>query len=362
MGTEAMPRRVTIADVAGRANVSTAAVSKVLRNAYGVSPSMQERVRQAMTELGYRPHAAARGMRGQTYTIGVLIPDVRNPFFPDIIEGIAALLEDTDYQVLLGPGGSEPESQTRITDAMVDRRMDGLVLIAPNVPRRQLEATARTVPTVVIGRHGRSAEYDAVVDDDFMGAGLVVDHLADLGHRRIAHIGHKDSGRGWPAGMPQTVRAEGYRQAMRRRGLADEIDVVSTSYSAEGGYQAARELLSRPVRPTAIFAGADVAAIGVLEAAYEAGLRVPEDISLAGYDNTSIAGLGPISLTSVDQDGHLMGSNAARLLLERIERKRQRSVLLSLSPSLVARRSTAPPGPATAGTGRRVGERPRDRA
>jgi len=247
--------------------------------------------------------------------------------------------------VLLGPGGSDTESQTRITDAMVDRRMDGLVMIAPTAPRRELEAIAKTVPMVVIGRHGRSLEYDTVVDDDIMGAGLIVDHLADLGHRRIAHIGHKDRGPGWPKTMPQTVRAEGYLQAMRRRGLEAGIDVVLTAYSEEGGYTAARELLSRPVRPTAIFAGADVAAIGVFEAAYELGLRVPEDVSLAGYDNTSIAALGPISLTSVDQDGHLMGSNAARLLLERIEQKRQRSVLLSLSPTLVARRSSGKPAP-----------------
>jgi len=343
MSAEAMPRRVTMADVASRANVSTAAVSKVLRNAYGVSPAMQARVRQAMTELGYRPHAAARGMRGQTYTIGVMIPYVRNPFFPEIIEGLSAQLAGTDYQVLLGPGGSEPESQMRITDAMVDRRMDGLLLIAPLIPRRQLEATARTMPTVVIGRHGKSADYDAVVDDDLMGAGLIVDHLADLGHRRIAHIGHKHTGRSWPTTMPQTVREEGYRQAMTRRGLADEIDVVSTSYSEEGGYHATRELLARPVRPTAIFAGADVAAVGAVEAAYEAGLNVPGDISLAGYDNTNFAAVGPISLTSVDQDGHFMGTNAARLLLERIERKRERSVLLSLSPTLVPRRSTAAP-------------------
>jgi LacI family transcriptional regulator len=340
---DASPRRVTMADVATRANVSTAAVSKVLRNAYGVSPSMQARVRQAMTELGYRPHAAARGMRGQTYTIGVMIPDVRNPFFPEIIEGVNGHLDGTDYQVLLGVGGSESESQARITEAMVDRRMDGLVLIAPIMPRRQLEATARIVPTVVIGRHGKSADYDSVVDDDVMGAGLIVDHLVDLGHRRIAHIEHKNTGGAKPTTMPQTVRAEGYRQAMQRRGLAGEIDVVGTTYSEEGGYAAARQLLSRPVRPTAIFAGADAAAVGVLNAADEAGLRVPDDISIAGYDNTSVAALGPVSLTSVDQDGHLMGSNAVRLLLERIEGKRQRSVMLSLSPTLVARRSTAPP-------------------
>ena len=341
MGTQAAPRRVTIADVALRANVSTAAVSKVLRNAYGVSPAMQVRVRQAMTELGYRPHAAARGMRGQTYTIGMMLPEIRNPFFHEILEGVSEQLAPTDYQVLIGPGGSEPESQVHITNAMIDRRMDGLILVAPIVNRRVLDETARSMPMVVIGRHDKSADYDTVTDDDVMGAGLVVDHLFELGHRRIAHVEHKISGRNHPSTMPQSVRAEGYRQAMRRVGLA--ADIVSTAYTEEGGYQAARELLARDVRPTAIFAGADVAAIGVLNAVYEAGLRVPDDISIVGYDNTAFAALGPISLTSVDQDGHAMGANAARLVLERIESKRSRSVLLSTSPTLIRRRSTAAP-------------------
>jgi LacI family transcriptional regulator len=343
MAAEPQSRRATITDVANLAQVSPAAVSKVLRNAYGVSPAMQERVRAAMTELGYRPHAAARGMRGQTYTIGVVLPDLRNPFFPELVEGIGAHLDSTDYQMVLGPGGSTAESQARIIDALTDRRVDGLIMIAPVLSRSRLEETTRTVPVVVIGRHGKSTDYDAVVDDDLVGAGLVVDHLADLGHRRIAHIEHRDTTRGIPATMPQTVRAEGYRQAMRRRGLEAEIDIVASTYSEAGGHAAAVELLARPVRPTAVFAGADVAAIGVLNAVYEAGLRIPEDISVAGYDNTTVAAMGPISLTSVDQDGHLMGGNAARLLLERIERKRDRAVLLSFSPTLVPRRSTAPP-------------------
>jgi LacI family transcriptional regulator len=345
MAADAVPRRVTIGDVAQHANVSTAAVSKVLRNAYGSSPAMRARVRQAIDELGYRPHAAARGMRGQTYTVGVMIPDLRNPFFPELIEGIGQQLAGTDYQILLGPGGSLAETQARSTDAMIDRRMDGIIMIAPMMPQRRLEETARAVPIVVIGRHGKSAHYDSVVDDDVTGAALIVDHLADLGHRRIAHIEHKVSGRGMPTTLPQTVRGEGYRQAMRRRGLAEYIDVVASTYSEEGGYSAARAMLARPAaqRPTAIFAGADVAAIGVLNALREAGLRVPDDISVTGYDNTAIAALEPISLTSVDQDGHLMGNNAARLLLERIEAKRQRSVLYSLAPTLVPRRSTAPP-------------------
>jgi LacI family transcriptional regulator len=345
MHQTAPPRRVTIVDVAQHARVSTTAVSKVLRNAYGVSPSMRAKVHQAMTELGYRPHAAARGMRGQSYTVGVMVPDLHNPFFAQVIDGMLDQLGGTDYQVLLGPSRCGHEAETKATEAMVDRSMDGVILIAPTSPPAQLDRIARLVPTVVIGRHGRSPAYDTVVDDDRAGAALVVDHLADLGHRRIAHIEHREDDPVRAVEMPNAVRAHGYRQAMAARGLAEEIDVVSTSYTRQGGYLGTRQLLARSPRPTAIFAGADIVAMGVLEALEEAGLTAPGDISVAGYDNTEFAALGPVSLTTVDQAGRQFGSNAARLLLERIADRHRPSVFTSLSPTLVPRRTTGAPRP-----------------
>ena len=334
-------RRITIVDVARHAQVSTTAVSKVLRNAYGASPAMRAKVQQAIAELGYRPSAAARGLRGQTYTIGVMLPELRNLFFADILDGITAQLGDTDYQVLLAPGCNGEQAEARVMDAMIDRSMDGLILIAPVSAKKRLNDVARTVPTVVVGRHGSSPAYDTVTDDDVAGAALVVDHLADLGHRRIAHIEHHETDRVRLVEMPNAQRAEGYRQAMHRRGLADEIGLASTSYTLEGGYLGARQLLARPHLPTAIFAGADVVALGALEAIAEAGLSVPGDISVAGYDNSALAGFGPVSLTSVDQDGRQMGANAARLLLERITDRERRTAQVMLSPTLVVRRTTA---------------------
>jgi LacI family transcriptional regulator len=260
-------RRVTIVDVARHANVSTTAVSKVLRNAYGASAAMREKVQQAIDELGYRPYAAARGLRGQTYTVGVLLPDLRNPFFPDILDGITATLRQSGYHVLLSPGCDNEQDETTITNSMIDHGMDGLVLIAPVAPRSHLEHLAATVPTVVIGRHGHSPHYDTVTDDDIAGAALVVNHLADLGHRHIAHIEHHET---------------------------------------------------------------------------EAGLSVPGDMSVAGYDNTSVAALAPISLTSVDQGGHHIGTNAARLLLDRIADRSRPTAQVKLSPTLVTRRTTGP--------------------
>src|SRR5215471_11761110 len=160
MEQAAPPRRITIVDVARHAQVSTTAVSKVLNNAYGASPAMREKVRRAIDELGYRPHAAARGMRGQTYTIGVMLPNIRNPFFADILDGITERLQSTDYQVLLGPGCNGEEAEARVTDAMIDRRMHGVVLIAPISSRARLEHIASHVPTVIVGRHSKSQAYD----------------------------------------------------------------------------------------------------------------------------------------------------------------------------------------------------------
>ena len=336
-------RRITIVDVARHAQVSTTAVSKVLRNAYGASPAMRAKVQQAIAELGYRPSAAARGLRGQTYTIGVMIPELRNLFFADIIDGITAQLGGTDYQVLIAPGCNGEKAEARVIDAMTDRNMDGLILIAPVSAKKRLTEVARTVPTVVVGRHGSSPAYDTVTDDDVAGAALVVDHLADLGHRRIAHIEHHETDRVRLAEMPNAQRAEGYKDAMRRRGLEAEIDIASTSYTHEGGYLGAKELLGRPRLPTAIFAGADVVALGALEAIAEAGLSVPGDISVAGYDNCALAAFGPVSLTSVDQDGRHMGADAARLLVDRIADRERRTVQVKLSPTLAVRRTTAAP-------------------
>lgn len=342
-------RRVTIGDVARSAGVSTSAVSKVLNNAYGVSPAMRERVRAAMAELGYRPHAAARGMRGRTYTLGVLLASIRNAFYADLLDGVNTALRDTEYALFLGSSSSddssEKEEQTRLIHAMVDRQMDGLVLIAPAVPRPEVVRLAADVPTVVIGHHDPSPAYDCVVNQDGAGVDLVVDHLVALGHRDIAHLSHPTvRGTRWEQRPEHHVRAA-YRAAMARHGLADLARIVHSGYSDEGGHQGAMELLTSSRPPTAIFAGADVAATGVFRAAAELGLRIPDDLSLAGYNNTSVAALAPVSLTSVDQAGAMMGETAARLLLERIEKRRDRAVVIASTPHLVPRGSTAPPRP-----------------
>ncbi|BEL06670.1 LacI family DNA-binding transcriptional regulator [Actinoplanes sichuanensis] len=336
-------RRVTIVDVARHAGVSTTAVSKVLRNAYGTSSQMRSRVNAAVDELGYRPSAAARALRGRTWTLGVMLPDVRNPFFADILDGVAEHLDGTEYQLFMTSGCDDVTSEARVTEAMIDRSMDGLILIAPVSRPAHLERVGRTVPTVVIGRHSRSTGFDTVNDDDFAGAGLMVAHLAGLGHRRIAHIEHRETDPVRLAEMPNALRADGYRHAMLSHGLGEHIDIVSTGYTRDGGYHGARILLDRPVPPTAIFAGADVVALGVLDALTEAGLSVPGDISVSGYDDITLAGFRPISLTTVDQGGHRIGTTAIRLLLDRITDPGRPAARVKLAPTPVVRATTGPP-------------------
>jgi LacI family transcriptional regulator len=333
-------RRATIHDVAREAGVSVSAVSKVQTDAYGVSPQMRARVNAAIETLGYRPHAAARAMRGRSYTLGVIVPQLSSPFPSEVSESISRELEHTSYQAVLVDSGLTVTRQQRSIEALVDRQVDGLVLIAPWMSLESLEELGTRVPTVVVALHGGGDNFDTVVDDDYEGARLMVDHLVGLGHRRILHTGQPSRGFTPPHVLSHTARCEGYLTAMAGHGL--DADVLITEYTEEGGYQAAAEALDRTHAPTAIFAGADIAALGALRAAEDRGLQVPGDLSVVGYDNIYASKIRRVALTTVDQSGHLTGATAARLLLERLD-GRSAAVHEVIKPRLVVRATSAAP-------------------
>lgn len=337
--TSDKPRRATLQDVASEAGVSFSAVSKVIRGASGVSPQMRERVTAAIEKLGYRPHAGARAMRGKSYTIGVMIVEMESPFQPEVVLGITEALQATPYQEVVIVGGIPPERQKRSIEALMDRQVDGLIVVAPWMEAEWLEELGAKIPTVVVARHGTANTFDTVVDDEYQGARLMVDHLVELGHERIVHTSMPSGGLE-PFVLSHTARRYGYEQAMLRHGLTP--DVIETSYSEAGGYEAALQAFSTADRATAIFAGADIAALGVLRAAEERGLRVPEDLTVVGYDNIYVSAIGRVSLTTVDQSGQLTGANSARLLLERIEGRTQPAHYV-LAPQLVPRHTSGPP-------------------
>ena len=338
--TSTSGRRVTIQDVARAAEVSVSAVSKVVRNAYGVSPQMRERVTAAIESLGYRPNAGARSMRGRSYTIGVVLVELGTPFQLEIAQGIADELEATPFEDVIVAGGTSPERQKRRIEAILDRQVDGLVLVAPWLDAGSIETFGRAVPTVTIALHGAPKHFDTVVDHERLGARLVVDHLVALGHRRIVHTSMPSGAWETSFVLSHTARRQGFEQAMRDHKL--DPHVIETYYSEEGGYEAALQAFDRDDRPTAIFAGADIAALGVLRAAEERGLRVPEDVTVVGYDNIYASTINRVSLTTVDQSGHSTGAASVRLLLERLNGRTEPKQFV-VTPKLITRRTSGPP-------------------
>lgn len=339
MAPRTKSERVTIRTVAADAGVSVAAVSKVLRDAYGVSEALRTKVKASMEKLGYRPHAAARGMRGQTYTIGLLIPDLHNPFFSDIFAGVNAALERTQYQALLGVSDSAMASEVALIQAMEDRQMDGLILLGPRMARHDLLEVAARIPTVLIAYHPTPGiNFDTVNNDDKLGASLVVQHLAAAGYRNIAYLSQELDD---PGGvMVTTQRGEGFLSAMQEAGLAKYAKVVRALQTSRETQAVARHLLRSRGRPEAIFCWTDFIALEVLSVARELGLDVPGDLAVVGYDNTSYCDLAQNSLTSIDQSGQVLGLQSARLLIERIKGREQAEHYM-VTPRLVARGSTA---------------------
>ena len=329
---------ITIEDVARAAGVSRAAVSKVIRDAYGVSDEMKAKVEAAIDELGYRPRVSARAMRGATYTLGIEIPTIKNTFFTKIISGAASALEGTLYQLIIAPAGPHHDGGPQAIQVLADRQVDGILAVSTAVDPAWLEDLAQRIPLVMLGRHDASTHYDTLVNDDLEGARLAVRHLYDLGHRDIAHVtidplweNHLPTG-------PHAVRARSYRQTMAELGLADRTRIAYVPQ--EGGTrEAALAILRDSGRPTAVFAGHDELALGVLEAVAELWLTT-SDVSVVGYDDTEIAAHPLVSMTSINQSGTRMGEIVVRLLLERIA-GRTEPVHEVITPKLMARKTTA---------------------
>ncbi|GAB3999028.1 LacI family DNA-binding transcriptional regulator [Glycomyces albus] len=334
---------VTIEDVAREAGVSRAAVSKVIRNAYGVSPAMRERVTAAIEKLGYRPSVSARGMRGATYTLGIELPEFANSFFTRLIAGATAAVADSPYQLVIAPADQPHQEGYRAIQALVDRQVDGVIAVSPMVEPAWLDQIAASIPVVMLGRHDASARYDSVVGDDAAGARLAMRHLLELGHRDIAHLTSIPEKAALDPAVPQVIRLEEYRAAMEEAGLGARMRVTRAGVGEPAAYRAALEMLGEPEPPTAVFASHDEPALGVLRAVADAGLTTG-DVSVVGYDDIEIAGHPGISLTTVNQDGERLGSLAAELLLERISgRTEPRHEVID--PELVVRSSTRPPRP-----------------
>ncbi|MGD0605381.1 MAG: LacI family DNA-binding transcriptional regulator [Streptosporangiaceae bacterium] len=331
--------RPTLQTVAARAGVSKSLVSLVLRNSPKVSAASREAVMRAVAELGYRPNAAARFLaERRSCTVGVLLNDIRQPWFADMLDGMTPELHAAGKHILLGDGRIDRMLDETLSWSFLDLGVDGLVL-AGSIPLSPaiIDVTSK-IPTVAVGGRGLDLDLprvDVLANDNHLGGTLAVRHLIEYGHTRVAHI----------SGLPSVagrLRMQAYRDTMHAAGLGGNVLIEAGDMSEEGGYRATIQLMHRPDRPTAIFAANDLTCVGALSAATALGVRVPQELSLVGFDNSVYARLRALWLTSVDGTAYAMGQQAARTLLERIEHPDAPSRTQLMPPRLEVRGSSGP--------------------
>jgi DNA-binding LacI/PurR family transcriptional regulator len=340
-----MTREPTMEDVAERAGVSRALVSLVMRGSPKVSARAREAVESAARDLDYRPNLMARNLASRrTMTFGLMLNDLHNPFFSEVTDGVHRAADHHGYATIIATGRRDPDLERLAVDRLLDHRVDALLLFGPRLDLDHLEQAAARTPVVVVGRPSSSKHLDSVNNDEAEGARLAVDHLVSLGHTAIVHV---DGGNGAGA----EPRRAGFLRAMSHHGLTGLV--VPGDFTEQSGLAAADAILDAKERPTAAFTANDVTAIGLMSALQQRGLRVPHDLSVVGYDNTALAALGSISLTTIDQPRLAMGLLAVETAIERLTAGRTRSRHHVLAPSLVVRSTTGPVGPATSGRGSR---------
>ncbi|MCR4401595.1 MAG: LacI family transcriptional regulator [Firmicutes bacterium] len=329
----------TIRDVARVAGVSKSTVSRVLNADPNVAEETRCAVFAAIKEIGYTRNALARGLNTRrTGTIGLIMSDITNPFHAEVARGVEDLASDFDSNVILCNTDGRPKKEAAYIDLLVEKRVDGIIFTSVKAGESDMSnLRSKRIPFVFAGRTLPDVEADSVVVDNVLGGFQAATHLVRLGHQRVAYLAG-------PSHVSASAdRYEGYCQALRRAGV--ELDpqlVVEGDFKQEGGYRAMSTLLDRAPGVTAVFAANDYMAMGALEAIYERGFRVPEDIAVVGFDDIPFARLHLVQLTTVAQPKYDIGAIAARMLFERIEGKvgdEQQPRRVVLPPRLVVRRT-----------------------
>ncbi len=333
----------TLRDVAKRAGLSAATVSRALSGHPHVDEATRLRAVHVARELGYRPNALARALRVRTTrTIGLIIPDIRNDFYAECATVLQGALEAHGYRLILCISNGDPEHDRSYLRTLAEHRVDGVVHV-PSTPTdaRELDAGGRTIPIVELLRHSPEAAVDAVVSDDREGAAALTRHLVELGHRRIAMLTGPDSY------STTRYRVAGYRDALRAVARADGLErVLYGAYTPASGYELAREALAATPRPTAIFSSGSPLTSGVLRALAEARVRVPRDVSVVAYEDPEWYAMSVPALTCYALPLREMGRVAADRIVARVADPAVRAgppEVLRFTGRLVVRGSTAPP-------------------
>lgn len=330
--------RPTILDVASRAGVSKSLVSLALSGSPKVSAASRARIERAARELGYRPNAAARSLAiKKSRTLGVLVLDLHNPVFAEILDGVQTQVRQHGFTTMLVSGGEDPALERSEIETLQQFQIEGLILISHRLGEESLREIAAEVPTVTVTRDDIAIPgMDTVCNDDVEGGSIAVDHVVSLGHEHIVCLSGGDN-------PVSHARAQGYLQAMAAHGLEDRVHIVSGGLTDSAGYRAAKEALE--LNPTALVVANDFGAMGAIAAIEEAGLDVPGDISVIGYDGIRLAGLRSVNLTTVAQPLAELGQLAATRLLERLEKPSRPAQHDRVSSQLIVRGTTGPVRP-----------------
>lgn len=328
-------QRPRLEDVAAHVGLSPATVSLVLSNAPGPSAQTRDRVLAAATELGYRPNLTASLLaRRRSRLLGVLL-EIRSSYHAELVEDLQAAAEQAGYELVLSPV-TRTRDEGRAVETLLDFRCEALILLGPGISPARLAALGRQQPVIALGRRVTAEGVDVVRAADDQGVAKAVNYLVSLGHCDIAHI---DGGPGAIA----ADRRRGYRAAMRRHGLADWIRVIPGDHTEDSGLRAAGTLLGEPALPTAVLAFNDHCAVGLLDALSRAGVDVPGTVSIVGYDDSPLARLGHVNLTTVSQNTQQQAERAVEAVVQRLDQGRSAAREVVLAPRLVVRGTVGPP-------------------
>lgn len=336
-------RAATIHDVAAKAGVSVATVSRVLNGSTVVRETTSERVRAVATRLRYVPNVAARSLSiRRSHTIGVVLPDIHGEFFSEIIRGIDVAARGAGYHILVSGSHSDPQEMLEVIETMRGR-VDGMIVMSPDVEITMVsDQLSHGLPLVLL--NAASREHDAITIDNHGGSAAMVAHLRSSGHTNIAFI------TGPVRNADAGERLRGYREAIRRGTPRAKGVECTGDFSEASGFEAARRIVAATPRPSAIFAANDAMAVGAIAAIVDAGLSVPHDVAVVGFDDIPIARYLAPPLTTIRVDMAALGRRSFELLLQSITGKRHRSRQECIPTSLVIRQSC---GASTAGTHRK---------
>lgn len=306
--------KVTIKDIADTANVSKSTVSRVLNKNTPVNEQKKRAVLAAMEKLQYRPNLAARSLAsGTSLTLGIVTQNIGSPFYDSVTQGVILGMSDSGYSPIFGDGQWNPETEARVIETLVDRNVDALVMVGGSLNGDQIQNISGDKPIVLVARRLKDWDTPMVAIDNVQAAKQAVNYLIDSGHRRIAHV------KGIPEHQDAVDRYEGYCQALAEANIELQDDwVVSGDFSSQSGVMAIESLLMRGESFTAIFAGNDEMAFGIRLGLYRRGIRVPEDISIIGFDDQPSSAFMTPPLTTVAQPASEMGIAAAKLALSKL--------------------------------------------